>query len=145
MTACLCIGRGANLPVALEGALKLRELVYVHAYGCAAGELKHGPIALVAAQLPVICIAPQDAWRDKMLSQIQQVRAREGLVVAVATEGDTQIEQLADQVLWLPPTPWRLAPLVSVVPLQLLAYHSALLRDLDVDQPRNLAKSVTVE
>lgn len=145
MGNCLFVGRGSNLPVALEGALKLKELSYVHAEGCAAGELKHGPIALVDAQLPVVCLVPQDRWRNKMLSQIQQVRTRQGLVVAVATDGDRQVADLAEHVMWVPETPWRLGPVITVLPLQLLAYHSALLRGLDVDQPRNLAKSVTVE
>jgi glucosamine--fructose-6-phosphate aminotransferase (isomerizing) len=145
MTNCLYVGRGCNWPVALEGALKLKELAYVHAEGCAAGELKHGPIALVDARMPVVCLATRDPWRDKMLSQIQQVRARQGRVVAVATDGDTQVAAMADHVLWVPEAPWRLAAVVTVLPLQLLAYHSALLLGRDVDQPRNLAKSVTVE
>jgi glucosamine--fructose-6-phosphate aminotransferase (isomerizing) len=145
MTHCLYMGRGPSLPVALEGALKLKELAYVHAEGLAAGELKHGPIALVEPGLPLVCVAPRDPWRDKVLAQIQQVRARHGSVVAVATDGDTEIASLAAHVLWVPEVPWLLSPLVTVLPLQLLAYHSAVLRGHDIDQPRNLAKSVTVE
>jgi glucosamine--fructose-6-phosphate aminotransferase (isomerizing) len=145
MTNCFYIGRGLGLPVALEGALKLKELAYVHAEGCAAGELKHGPIALVDANLPLVCVVPRDPWRGKVLSQVQQVRARQGRIVAVATDGDDEVAAIADHVLWVPDVPALLTPLVTVLPLQLLAYHSAVLRGLDVDQPRNLAKSVTVE
>ncbi|MES2623978.1 MAG: glutamine--fructose-6-phosphate transaminase (isomerizing) [Pseudomonadota bacterium] len=142
---CLYLGRGINMPIAYEGALKLKEISYIHAEGYPAGEMKHGPIALVDEQMPVLCIAPQDPWHEKMLSQIQQAKARNGLVVALATDGDKLIEGMADHVLWLPVTPWMLSPVVTVLPLQLLAYHIAVLRGLDVDQPRNLAKSVTVE
>ncbi len=145
MQNCLFLGRGLNMPIALEGALKLKELAYVHAEGYAAGEMKHGPIALVDEHLPLVCLAPQDPWYDKMLSQIQQAKARKGRVIAVATDGDSRIAVLADHVLWIPPVPWLLSPVLTVLPLQQLAYHCAKLRGLDVDQPRNLAKSVTVE
>ncbi len=142
---CLYLGRGINMPIAYEGALKLKEISYIHAEGYPAGEMKHGPIALIDRDMPVVVIAPQDPWYEKMLSQIEQAKARGGMVIAVATDGDEQIAELADQVLWVPKTPWLLSPIVTVIPLQLLAYHIAALRGLDVDQPRNLAKSVTVE
>lgn len=143
---CLYLGRGINMPIAYEGALKLKEISYIHAEGYPAGEMKHGPIALIDENMPVVCIAPQDPWHEKMISQIQQAKARGGTVIAVATEGDEQlVSEMADHVLWVPPAPWMLSPLVTVIPLQLLAYHIATIRGLDVDQPRNLAKSVTVE
>ena len=142
---CLYLGRGINMPIAYEGALKLKEISYIHAEGYPAGEMKHGPIALIDESMPVICIAPFDPWHEKMISQIQQAKARGGIVVALATEGDELIASIADHVLWIPDTPWMLTPVISVIPLQLLAYHIASLRGLDVDQPRNLAKSVTVE
>ncbi len=145
MRDCLYLGRGIQMPIAYEGALKLKEISYIHAEGYPAGEMKHGPIALIDENLPVICLAPQDPWHEKMVSQIQQAKARGGIVVAVATEGDELIASMVDHVLWVPPAPWMLAPVLTVVPLQLLAYHIAALRGLDVDQPRNLAKSVTVE
>lgn len=141
----LYLGRGINYPIALEGALKLKEISYIHAEGYPAGEMKHGPIALIDEQLPVVCIALQDHLYEKMLSQIEQVKARGGIVIAIATEGDTHIKDIADYVLYIPDTPYLLSPVVSVIPLQLLAYHIAALRGTDVDQPRNLAKSVTVE
>ncbi len=141
----LYLGRGVNMPTAYEGALKLKEISYIHAEGYPAGEMKHGPIALIDADLPVVVIAPKDPWYDKMLSQIEQAKARGGRVIAVATEGDEQIQNEADQVLFVPETPWMLSPVTTVIPLQLLAYHIAAQRGLDVDQPRNLAKSVTVE
>ncbi|HPH98467.1 MAG TPA: glutamine--fructose-6-phosphate transaminase (isomerizing) [Anaerolineaceae bacterium] len=141
----LYLGRGINMPIAYEGALKLKEISYIHAEGYPAGEMKHGPIALVDKDMPVIVLAPQDPWHEKMISQIEQARARGGRVVAVATEGDERIASLADHVLWVPSAPWLLSPVVTVIPLQMLAYHIASLRGLDVDQPRNLAKSVTVE
>jgi glucosamine--fructose-6-phosphate aminotransferase (isomerizing) len=142
---CLYLGRGINMPTAYEGALKLKEISYIHAEGYPAGEMKHGPIALIDEEMPVVVIAPRDPWYDKMLSQIEQAKARGGVVIAVATEGDDVIPTIADHVLWVPPTPWRLSPVTTVISLQLLAYHIAALRGLDVDQPRNLAKSVTVE
>lgn len=141
----LYLGRGVQYPVALEGALKLKEISYIHAEGLPAAEMKHGPIALISEGMPVVMIAPRGAWYDKIASNIEEVRARGGHVIAVATEGDEQIKQLAEHVLYVPDVPELLAPLVTVVPLQLLAYHAALLRGCDVDKPRNLAKSVTVE
>jgi glucosamine--fructose-6-phosphate aminotransferase (isomerizing) len=142
---CLYLGRGINMPTAYEGALKLKEISYIHAEGYPAGEMKHGPIALIDEEMPVVVIAPRDPWYDKMFSQIEQAKARGGVVIAVTTEGDDVIPTIADHVLWVPPTPWRLSPVTTVISLQLLAYHIAALRGLDVDQPRNLAKSVTVE
>lgn len=142
---CLYLGRGINMPTAYEGALKLKEISYIHAEGYPAGEMKHGPIALIEPDMPVVVIAPRDPWYDKMFSQIEQAKARGGTVVAVATEGDEQIANIADHILWMPETPWMLSPVTAVIPLQMLAYHIATLRGLDVDQPRNLAKSVTVE
>ena len=142
---CLYLGRGINMPIAFEGALKLKEISYIHAEGYPAGEMKHGPIALIDQNMPVVCLAPKDPWHEKMISQIQQAKARGGIVVAVATDGDELVAGLVDHVLWVPATPWLLSPVVTVLPLQLLAYHIATLRGLDVDQPRNLAKSVTVE
>ncbi|MBW6471806.1 MAG: glutamine--fructose-6-phosphate transaminase (isomerizing) [Anaerolineaceae bacterium] len=141
----LYLGRGINMPIAYEGALKLKEISYIHAEGYPAGEMKHGPIALVDRDMPIVAIAPKDPWYDKMISQIEQAKARGGSVIAVATEGDEKIKELADHVFWIPETPWLLSPIITVVPLQLFAYHIASLRGLDVDQPRNLAKSVTVE
>ncbi len=142
---CLYLGRGINMPTAYEGALKLKELSYIHAEGYPAGEMKHGPIALIDRSMPVVVIAPRDPWYEKMVSQIEQAKARGGLVIAVATDGDERTAELADQVLWVPEVPWLLSPAITVIPLQMLAYHIAALRGLDVDQPRNLAKSVTVE
>jgi glucosamine--fructose-6-phosphate aminotransferase (isomerizing) len=142
---CMYLGRGINMPIAYEGALKLKEISYIHAEGYPAGEMKHGPIALVDREMPVIVLAPRDPWYEKMFSQIEQAKARGGVVLALATDGDERIPAIADHVLWIPETPWLLSPVVSVIPLQLLAYHIASLRGLDVDQPRNLAKSVTVE
>jgi len=142
---CLYLGRGINMPIAYEGALKLKEISYIHAEGYPAGEMKHGPIALIDENMPVVCLAPKDPWHEKMISQIQQAKARGGMVIAVATEGDELVASLADHVLWVPETPWMLSPVVTVIPLQMLAYHIAAIRGLDVDQPRNLAKSVTVE
>ena len=142
---CLYLGRGINMPTAYEGALKLKEISYIHAEGYPAGEMKHGPIALIDKQMPVIVIAPHDLWYEKMFSQIEQVKARGGVVIAVATDGDKVIPTIADHVIWVPETPWMLSPVTTIIPLQLLAYHIACLRGLDVDQPRNLAKSVTVE
>ena len=148
LTGCgsaLFLGRGVHHPVALEGALKLKELSYTHAEGYAAGEMKHGPIALIDETLPVIALAPRDASHDRMLGNLQEVRARGGRLIAIAHQGDAEVAALAEHTLNLPAAPELLAPLVSVIPLQLLAYHVAALRGLDVDQPRNLAKSVTVE
>ncbi|RMG92712.1 MAG: glutamine--fructose-6-phosphate transaminase (isomerizing) [Chloroflexi bacterium] len=141
----LYLGRGINYPIALEGALKLKEISYIHAEGYPAGEMKHGPIALIDESMPVLAIATRDHLYDKMISQIQQARARGGTVIALATEGDKAIRHEADYVIYVPETPPLLAPVVNVIPLQLLAYHIAVRRGCDVDQPRNLAKSVTVE
>jgi len=141
----LYLGRGINMPTAYEGALKLKEISYIHAEGYPAGEMKHGPIALIDKEMPVIVIAPRDPWYEKMFSQIEQSKARGGRVIAVATDGDELIPPVADKVIWVPETPWMLSPVTTVIPLQLLAYHIAAQRGLDVDQPRNLAKSVTVE
>ena len=143
--SALYLGRGVNMPTAYEGALKLKEISYIHAEGYPAGEMKHGPIALIDGDMPVVVVAPQDPWYEKMYSQIEQARARGGKVIAVATEGDDRIADAADHVLWVPETPWMLSPVTTVIPLQMLAYHIAALRGLDIDQPRNLAKSVTVE
>ncbi len=144
-TNFLYLGRGINYPIALEGALKLKEISYIHAEGYPAGEMKHGPIALIDENMPVLCIAVQDHVYDKMISQVEQAKARNGIVIAVATEGDELIASKADHVIYVPKTPEMLSPVVNVVPLQLLAYHMAVRRGADVDQPRNLAKSVTVE
>ncbi len=141
----LYLGRGINYPIALEGALKLKEISYIHAEGYPAGEMKHGPIALIDEAMPVVAVAARDHVYDKMISQIEQVKARGGIVIALATEGDSDIAAKADYVLYAPATPSLLSPVINVVPLQLLAYHLAVRRGCDVDQPRNLAKSVTVE
>ncbi len=143
--SCLYLGRGINMPTAYEGALKLKEISYIHAEGYPAGEMKHGPIALIDEEMPVVAIAPKDPWYEKMVSQIEQAKARGGRVIAVATEGDERIPEIADDVLWIPDTPWLLSPVTAIIPLQLFAYHIAAMLGLDVDQPRNLAKSVTVE
>jgi glucosamine--fructose-6-phosphate aminotransferase (isomerizing) len=142
---CLYLGRGINMPIAYEGALKLKEISYIHAEGYPAGEMKHGPIALIDKDMPVLVIATKDRWYEKMLSQVEQAKARGGIVVAVATDGDELMPTKADHVLYVPDCPWLLSPVLTVLPLQLLAYHIAVLRGCDVDQPRNLAKSVTVE
>jgi glucosamine--fructose-6-phosphate aminotransferase (isomerizing) len=141
----LFLGRGFNYPIALEGALKLKEISYIHAEGYPAGEMKHGPIALIDENMPVVAIAVRDRVRDKMLSNIEQVRARGGTVIAVATEGDHEIADKADDVIFVPEASPLLTPVLTVIPLQLLAYHIAVRLGCDVDQPRNLAKSVTVE
>jgi glucosamine--fructose-6-phosphate aminotransferase (isomerizing) len=141
----LFLGRGINYPIALEGALKLKEISYIHAEGYPAGEMKHGPIALIDREMPVVVIAVQDSVYDKMISQVEQVKARNGIVIAVATEGDDFIATKADHVIYVPKAPSFLAPLLTVLPLQRLAYEIAVWRGADVDQPRNLAKSVTVE
>jgi glucosamine--fructose-6-phosphate aminotransferase (isomerizing) len=141
----LYLGRGINMPIAYEGALKLKEISYIHAEGYPAGEMKHGPIALIDKDMPVVALAPKDPWHEKMINQIEQAKARGGQVIAVATEGDELISGLVDHVFWVPEIPWMLSPVATVIPLQLFAYHIASLRGLDVDQPRNLAKSVTVE
>ena len=141
----LFLGRGYNYPIALEGALKLKEISYAHAEGYAAGEMKHGPIALIDEQMPVIVLAPQSSSYHKTVSNIQEVRARGGRVIALATKGDEALMDLAEHVIWVPPVNELLQPLLTVLPLQLLAYYVATRRGHDVDQPRNLAKTVTVE
>lgn len=141
----LYLARGINFPIALEGALKLKEISYIHAEGYAAGELKHGPIALIDPLMPVIAIVNESSAYEKVFSNLQEVKAREGLVFAVATEGDTRIASVADKVVYVPAVPEIVSPIITVLPLQLLAYYVALRRGYDVDQPRNLAKSVTVE
>jgi len=141
----LYLGRGYNFPVALEGALKLKEISYIHAEGYPAAEMKHGPIALIDEEMPVVFIATRDSSYEKVVSNIQEVKARKGKIIAVVTEGDTSVKNMADHVIEIPPTHEALVPLLSVIPLQLLSYHIAVMRGCDVDQPRNLAKSVTVE
>jgi glucosamine--fructose-6-phosphate aminotransferase (isomerizing) len=145
----LYLGRGINYPIALEGALKLKEISYIHAEGYPAGEMKHGPIALIDEHMPVVAIAPSDHVFDKMIGNIQEAKARGGSVIALATRGDTTLPSILDSasdvILHLPPAPALLTPIVMVLPLQLLAYDIAVRLGCDVDQPRNLAKSVTVE
>jgi glucosamine--fructose-6-phosphate aminotransferase (isomerizing) len=141
----LYLGRGVNYPIALEGALKLKEISYIHAEGYPAGEMKHGPIALIDEEMPVVAIAPQDSVFEKMLSNIEEVKARSGIVIALTDEENSDLSAKCDAVLLVPRTHALLSPMLMVLPLQLLAYHIALLRGCDVDQPRNLAKSVTVE
>ena len=141
----LYLGRGFNFPVALEGALKLKEISYIHAEGYPAAEMKHGPIALIDANMPVVVIATKDSSYEKIVSNIQEVKARKGRIIAIVTEGDTVIPEMAEFVIEVPDTHEALTPLLSVIPLQLLSYHIAVLRGCNVDQPRNLAKSVTVE
>ncbi len=141
----LYLGRGIQYPVALEGALKLKEISYIHAEGLPAAEMKHGPIALINDNMPVVILAPRGHWYDKCIGNIEEVRSRGGRVIAVATEGDKDIRHLAEHVLYVPEVPELLGPLVTVIPLQMLAYHAAVLRGCDVDKPRNLAKAVTVE
>ena len=141
----LYLGRGYNFPVALEGALKLKEISYIHAQGYPAAEMKHGPIALIDDNMPVVFIATRDSVYDKIISNIEEVRARRGRVIAIATEGDKEIANKAEHVIYVPETLEVFTPLITIIPLQLLAYHMAVLRKCDVDQPRNLAKSVTVE
>ncbi len=141
----LFLGRGIMYPIALEGALKLKEISYIHAEGCAAGEMKHGPIALVDEDMPVVILANRSPVYDKVLSNLEQVRSRDGVVIAIASEGDTTIAERANAVIQIPDLGEYLTPVLATVPLQLLAYHVAVLKGTDVDQPRNLAKSVTVE
>ncbi len=144
-TSYLFMGRGYNFPVALEGALKLKEISYIHAEGYPSGEMKHGPIALIDETMPVVFITPQDLYYEKNMSNMQEVKARKGNIIAIATQGDEEVSSIADHVLYIPETEPLLTPLLTVVPLQILAYHTAVLRGCNVDQPRNLAKSVTVE
>jgi len=151
-TDFLFLGRGIQFPIALEGALKLKEISYIHAEGYPAGEMKHGPNALIDENLPVVVLATHDPSSpescllyDKTVSNIQEVKARDGIVVAIVTEGDDKVRKMADHVVEIPLANDLLAPILSIIPLQLLAYHIAVRRGCDVDQPRNLAKSVTVE
>jgi glucosamine--fructose-6-phosphate aminotransferase (isomerizing) len=141
----LYLGRGYNYPVALEGALKLKEISYIHAEGLPAAEMKHGPIALIHEGMPVVVIATAGSQYDKIINNIQQVRSRGGSIIAIATEGDRDIREQADHVLYVPDTVEQLQPILTAIPLQLIAYHAAVLRGCNVDKPRNLAKSVTVE
>jgi glucosamine--fructose-6-phosphate aminotransferase (isomerizing) len=141
----LYLGRHIGLPVCLEGALKLKEISYIPTAAYAAGEMKHGPIALLTEETPVICVATDSPVLEKMLSNIAEVRARGADVVAIASEGTDQVAEVADQTLYVPRADWILQPILAIVPLQLLAYYIARLNDLNVDQPRNLAKTVTVE
>ncbi len=141
----LYIGRKYQYPVALEGALKLKEIAYIHAEGYAAGEMKHGPIALIDPAFPTMALAPEDGSYEKVVSNIQEIRARDGRIIAVTTEGNTKLHALVDDVITVPRNHEVLLPILTVVPMQLFAYHCAVLRGCDVDKPRNLAKSVTVE
>lgn len=142
---CLYLGRGYNYPVALEGALKLKEISYIHAEGYPAAEMKHGPIALIDEHMPVVVVAQNQNHYDKIVSNVQEIKARNGKIIAVVTKGDTQVRDLADHVIEVPSISEALSPIITTIPLQLLSYHIAVLRDCNVDQPRNLAKSVTVE
>ena len=141
----LFLGRGAQYPIALEGALKLKEISYIHAEGYAAGEMKHGPIALIDENLPVVVLVPKGPHYEKIVSNLAEVRARQGKVLAIATRGDNEIGGHADDVVLLPDTAYELQPILTVLPLQILSYYVADFKGTDIDQPRNLAKSVTVE
>ena len=141
----LYLGRGSSFPVALEGALKLKEISYIHAEGYPAAEMKHGPIALIDENMPIIVIATHGNSYEKVVSNIQEVKARKGQVIAIVTEGDEQVRNMADHVIEIPEVDEFLVPLLATIPLQLLSYHIAVMRGCNVDQPRNLAKSVTVE
>lgn len=142
---CLFLGRGINFPVALEGALKLKEISYIHAEGYPAAEMKHGPIALIDEDMPTVVIATKTKYYEKVVSNIQEIKAREGKIIAIVNEGDVDVRKIADHVIEVPAVDERLSPLLTTIPLQLISYHIAVMRDCDVDQPRNLAKSVTVE
>jgi len=141
----LYLGRKYNFPIALEGALKIKEISYVHAEGYASGEMKHGTIALIDKNFPVVFIAPKDSVYEKNISGMQEIKARGGKIIAIATEGDKEIKKIADDVIYIPKTLEMLTPILSVIPLQFFAYYVGTLKGLDVDKPRNLAKSVTVE
>ena len=141
----LYLGRGYGFPVALEGALKLKEISYIHAEGYPAAEMKHGPIALIDEEMPVVVIATKNAHYEKIISNIQEVKARKGKIIAIVTEGDTKVKGMADYTIEIPDAPDIMVPLLATVPLQLLSYYIAVERGCNVDQPRNLAKSVTVE
>ena len=142
---CLYLGRGYNFPVALEGALKLKEISYIHAEGYPAAEMKHGPIALIDENMPIVVIAINKGHYEKVVSNIQEIKSRKGQIIAIVTEGDVQVKEIADHVIEIPETEEALSPLLTTIPLQLLSYHIAVMLDKNVDQPRNLAKSVTVE
>ncbi|MFZ9695779.1 MAG: SIS domain-containing protein, partial [Chitinophagaceae bacterium] len=144
-TNALFLGRGYNFPVALEGALKLKEISYIHSEGYPAAEMKHGPIALIDEQMPVIIVAPKGDLYEKLVSNVQEVKARKGRILCITGEGDTEVRAISDATIEIPATLECLTPLLTSVPLQLLSYHTAVLRGCNVDQPRNLAKSVTVE
>jgi len=144
-TNCLYLGRGYNFPVALEGALKLKEISYIHAEGYPAAEMKHGPIALIDKQMPVVVVAPKQEYYDKIVSNIQEIKSRNGKIIAVVTKGDVQVKNLADHIIEIPDSSDALSPIIATIPLQLLSYYIAVMRGSNVDQPRNLAKSVTVE
>jgi glucosamine--fructose-6-phosphate aminotransferase (isomerizing) len=144
-TDFLFLGRGYNFPIALEGALKLKEISYIHAEGYPAAEMKHGPIALVDENLPVLFVATRDLYYDKVVSNVQEIKARKGKVIAIITKGDTILPEMANDVIIIPEAHEAIAPILSVIPLQLLSYYTGLAKGYDVDKPRNLAKSVTVE
>jgi glutamine---fructose-6-phosphate transaminase (isomerizing) len=139
------LSRGYNFPIALEGALKLKEISYIHAEGYSAAEMKHGPIALIDEKTPTVFLVPQDSMYDKTMANLAMIRARKGPIIAIATEGDTEISKVAADVIYLPKTLEPIYPLLATIPLQLLSYHMAVARGCDVDKPRNLAKSVTVQ
>jgi glucosamine--fructose-6-phosphate aminotransferase (isomerizing) len=141
----LYLGRGYNFPVALEGALKLKEISYIHAEGYPAAEMKHGPIALIDENMPIVVIATKHGNYEKVVSNIEEVKARSGKIIAIVTERDTEVKAIADHIIEIPETDDILSPLLTSIPLQLLSYHIAVMRGCHVDQPRNLAKSVTVE
>ena len=141
----LYLGRGFNFPVALEGALKLKEISYIHAEGYPAAEMKHGPIALVDENLPVVFVATKDMYYDKVVSNIQEIKARKGQIIAVASVGDQVLPTMSDNIMFVPAIDEVIAPLLSVIPMQLLSYYVGIAKGIDVDKPRNLAKSVTVE
>ena len=144
-TNFLYLGRGYNFPVALEGALKLKEISYIHAEGYPAAEMKHGPIALIDENMPIVVIATNKGHYEKVVSNIQEIKSRKGQIIAVVTEGDVTVKEMADHVIEIPETIEAFTPLLTTIPLQLLSYHIAVMRGCNVDQPRNLAKSVTVE
>lgn len=142
---CLYLGRGFNFPVALEGALKLKEISYIHAEGYPAAEMKHGPIALIDENMPIFVIATNKGHYDKVVSNIQEIKSRAGKIIAIVTEGDVTVKEIADHVIEIPETEEALTPLLTTIPFQLLSYYIAVMLGRNVDQPRNLAKSVTVE
>ena len=144
-TSFLFLGRGYNFPIALEGALKLKEISYIHAEGYPAAEMKHGPIALVDENLPVLFVATKDAYHEKVISNMQEINARKGKLIAIVTDGDTSVSELSKDLIFVPEADELIAPIINTIPLQLLSYYIGVSRGLDVDKPRNLAKSVTVE